>query len=57
MKMLMNVPPPIRKMVIKNTEEFTKEKGATTVTSELFTELAKEVGMDPEVMERFNSGG
>ena len=57
MKMLMNVPPPLRKMVIENTEEFTQEKKADVVTAELFTELAKSVGMDPEVMERFRSGG
>jgi len=57
MKMLMNVPPPLRKMVIENTEEFTQEKKAEVVTAELFTELAKSVGMDPEVMERFRSGG
>ena len=55
--MLMNVPPPLRKMVIENTEEFTQEKNATIVTAELFSELAKSVGMDPEVMERFRSGG
>ena len=57
MKMLMNVPPPLRKMVIENTEEFTQEKKAEVVTAELFTELAKSVGMDPEVMDRFRSGG
>ncbi len=57
MTMLMNVPPPLRKMVIENTEEFTQEKNATIVTAELFSELAKSVGMDPEVMERFRSGG
>ena len=57
MTMLMNVPPPLRKMVIENTEEFTQEKNATIVTAELFAELAKSVGMDPEVMERFRSGG
>jgi hypothetical protein len=37
--------------------EFTQEKKAEVVTAELFTELAKSVGMDPEVMERFRSGG
>ena len=57
MTMLMNVPPPLRKMVIENTEEFTQENNANIVTAELFTELAKSVGMDPEVMERFRSGG
>ena len=57
MKMLMTVPQPLRKMEIENTEEFTQEKKAQEVTAELFTELAKSVGMDPEVMERFRSGG
>ena len=57
MKMLMNVPPPLRKMVIQSTEEHAVKKKEAVVTSEVFTELAKSVGMDPEVMERFRSGG
>jgi len=53
----MGVPPPLRKMVIENTEEFAVEKNENKVSGELFKELAKSVGMDPEVMERFRSGG
>jgi len=53
----MNVPPPLRKMVIQSTEEHAVEKKEVVVTSKVFTELAKSVGMDPEVMERFRSGG
>ena len=56
-EMLMGVPPPLRKMVIENTEEFAVEKKEKTVTGEVFRELAKSVGMDPDVMERFRSGG
>ena len=56
-EMLMGVPPPLRKMVIENTEEFALEKNQKTVTGEIFKELAKSVGMDPDVMERFRSGG
>jgi predicted DsbA family dithiol-disulfide isomerase len=44
-------------MVIQSTEEHAVEKKEAVVTSEVFTELAKSVGMDPEVMERFRSGG
>ncbi len=44
-------------MVIENTEEFAVEKNQKTVTGEIFKELAKSVGMDPDVMERFRSGG
>ena len=57
MKMLMNVPPPLRKMVIGNTEEEAAEKGQEKVTAKLFTDLAREVGMDTELMDRFRSGG
>jgi uncharacterized protein (DUF4415 family) len=56
-EMLMGVPPPLRKMVIENTEEFAAEKNEDKVTAELFKELAKSVGMDTDVMERFRSGG
>ena len=54
--MLMGVPPP-KKMVIENTEEFAVEKNQKTVTGVIFKELAISVGMDPDVMERFRSGG
>ncbi len=57
MEMLMNVPPPLRKMVIGNTEEAATEKGQESVTAKLFTDLAREVGMDTELMDRFKSGG
>ena len=57
MKMLMNVPPPLRKMVIGNTEEAAEEQGQEKVTAKLFTDLAREVGMDTELMDRFRSGG
>ena len=56
-EMLMGVPPPLRKMVIENTEEFAIEKKESRVSGETFRELAKSVGMDPDVMERFRSGG
>ena len=56
-EMLMGVPPPLRKMVIENTEEFAAEKNEDKVSGELFKELAKSVGMDTDVMERFRSGG
>jgi len=57
MEMLMNVPPPLRKMVIGNTEEAATEKCQESVTAKLFTDLAREVGMDTELMDRFKSGG
>ena len=33
------------------------EKGQEKVTAKLFTDLAREVGMDTELMDRFKSGG
>ena len=33
------------------------EKGQEKVTAKLFTDLAREVGMDTELMDRFRSGG
>ena len=57
MKALRRVPAGVRRTVIRATEAAAKEKGAAEITAELYGQLAKEAGMDDEVMERFTSGG
>ncbi len=57
MKALRRVPAGVRRTVIRATEAAAKEKGAAEITAKLYGQLAKEAGMDDEVMERFTSGG
>lgn len=54
---LMKVPPPVRPLVVTNTENFCREQGDETVTLARFQELAREMGMSEELMDRFRSGG
>ena len=54
---LMKVPPPVRPLVTTNTEKFCKEHGDEMVTLARFQELAREMGMSEELMDRFRSGG
>ena len=54
---LMKVPPPVRPLVATNTEEYCREHGDDTVTLARFQELAREMGMTEELMDRFRSGG
>jgi flavin reductase (DIM6/NTAB) family NADH-FMN oxidoreductase RutF len=53
MKTLMTIPPGVRKMVTENTEEWVKNKGESTVTQQLFNELAEEQGMSADFFDRF----
>ena len=40
-----------------NTEKFCREQGDDSVTLARFQELAREMGMSEELMDRFRSGG
>lgn len=54
---LRRVPAGVRRTVIKATEAAAQERGATEITIQLYGEIAREAGMDDEVMARFKSGG
>ncbi len=53
MKMLMGIPPGVRKMVTEQTEDWVKAKGHDVVTLELFHALAEEQGMGADFFDRF----
>ncbi|NND36246.1 MAG: hypothetical protein HKN81_03835 [Gammaproteobacteria bacterium] len=53
MKMLMTIPPGVRKMVTQSTEDWVREKGEDVVTMELFNALAEEQGMSADFFDRF----
>jgi len=53
MKSLMTIPPGVRKMVSESTEEWVKKQGHSTVTLELFHQMAEEQGMGADFFERF----
>ncbi len=50
---LMRIPAAVRKMVTENTEQWVRTKGSDRVTLALFQELAREYGMDEELLDRF----
>jgi flavin reductase (DIM6/NTAB) family NADH-FMN oxidoreductase RutF len=50
---LMRIPAAVRKMVTENTEQWVQTKGSDRVTLALFQELAREFGMDEELLDRF----
>ncbi len=52
-KQMMRIPVGVREMVVKNTEEFVRNKGADMVTGALFKELAEEYGITDDLLERF----
>lgn len=53
MQALMAIPAPVRKLVIKEAEDFATEKGDTEVTIERFIEMGEEFGIDDELLDRF----
>ena len=57
MKALRRVPAVMRRTVIRATEATAKEKGADSISAELYGEIAREAGMDDAVLQRFKSGG
>ena len=52
-KILMTIPPGVRKMVAENTEDFVKEKGEEVVTLDLFQEMTAAQGMSTDFFDRF----
>lgn len=50
---LMEVPAALRKMVVDNTETWVRERGSDQVTLALFTQMAREYGMDEAMLQRF----
>ena len=54
---LRRVPGGVRRTVVRETEARAKEKGVDRVTAALYSELARDAGMDDAVLSRFKSGG
>jgi flavin reductase (DIM6/NTAB) family NADH-FMN oxidoreductase RutF len=50
---LMTIPPGVRAMVTRQTEDFARDKGDAKVTLARFQELAREFGMNEELLARF----
>ncbi|WP_101759029.1 flavin reductase [Oceanicoccus sp. KOV_DT_Chl] len=53
MQALMGIPAPVRKLVIKEAEDFTKDKGDDVVSLARFLEMGEEFGIDDELLDRF----
>ena len=50
---MMQIPVGVREMVVKNTEDYVRGRGEEMVTQDLFMQLAEEMGMSEELLERF----
>lgn len=57
LKVLRRVPAGVRRTVIRETEARAREAGLASVSVAFYGRLAKEAGMDDEVLARFRSGG
>jgi len=55
MQSLMEIPPGVRSLVAEQTETYARENNSDAVTMELFTQLAKDAGMDEEFLDRFKN--
>ncbi|KKK57105.1 hypothetical protein LCGC14_3057850, partial [marine sediment metagenome] len=53
MQALMSIPAPVRKLVIKEAEDYAQENGGDRVTLDLFIAMGEEFGIDDELLDRF----